>query len=443
MEKAHRFLALFVLLLAACSSHGEDTAGGQSAIGAGRRPANVPLNYVATPNGYFDPSCVVRVASGEVAHPDGTLQAANGATRKSAACAKTRYDLAGRPVAAGSAGAALVSPASAKPATYDGWVEDYSTSSIGALSFLSSTWIVPQTPSAGDVGQTIYFFNGLEGLPQVESILQPVIAYEGGRWTAASWNCCASGTTFTGNTIDIHPGDVIVGTVTGTSCHTSSGLCDNWVIETRDQTTNQSSVLNTASWGRALNWVFPAVLEVYGVSACSDLPASGELTFSNQMYTTVSGSNGTTADWSLSAGGVDPDCSYGGQVNGASVTLDFTGAASGSGGGGGGGGTGGGGFSASCTGIALNGSVLTATCNDTSGRGVASTMNLDSCVTNNDGVAQFEVNGGYSASCSGCALSGSVLGCRCDDVSGQAQATSIDLNQGVSNCNGQLTCGGC
>jgi hypothetical protein len=171
----------------------------------------------------------------------------------------------------------------AQPATtYNGWVESYNTTSIGAVSYLSATWVVPATPSAGNRGQTIFFFNGLEGLPTVESILQPVIAYENGTWTATSWNCCATGTTFTGNTIPISPGDVIVGTVTGTNCNSSTGLCNNWLIETLDQNTGQVSQLQTASWGVALNWTFAGVMEVYGVSACNDYPASGQIAFFNQ-----------------------------------------------------------------------------------------------------------------------------------------------------------------
>jgi hypothetical protein len=441
MAKTYRLLALVVPLLAACSStSGGQPTIGQSALGPSHsvRPANVPSAYVATPNGYFDPSCIARVQPGETARADGTIRVATGDVRTTAPCAAPRFDLAGNPMPIGHAGSALASPDTAKPAAssaYNGWVESYNTTSIGAVKFLSSTWVVPATPSAGNQGQTIFFFNGLEGVPTVESILQPVIAYENGTWTATSWNCCASGTTFTGNTINISPGDVIVGTVTGTNCNTGSGLCNNWVIETLDQTTNQSSVLQTESWGVALNWVFPAVMEVYGVTQCSDFPASGHLTFFNQDYTTVSGTNGTTANWSLGLGSVSPGCSYGGQINGSSVTLDFTAASSGSGFGDN--------FAASCNGIALGGSTLSASCYNIAGQAQSTSLDLNTCVTNGNGVVSFQVNGGYGASCTGCALSGTVMSCQCYDVAGQAKPTSIDLNQGISNCNGVLTCGGC
>jgi hypothetical protein len=441
MRKILPLLALIVALVAACSSPANETSSSDpSALGGRGRPAGVPASYVATPNGYFDPSCVVRVAASETVRADGTIRGATAdAVRPSAPCTRPRFDLAGNAMPIGRAGAALAAPQAVQPAAsaFNGWVESYSTTSVGAVSFLSSSWVVPQTPTAGDRGQTVYFFNGLEGVPTVESILQPVIAYSGGQWTAASWNCCAQGTTFTGNTIPIHPGDVIVGTVTGTSCHASSGLCDQWVIETLDQTTGASSVLQTESWGVALNWVFPAVLEVYGVSACNQLPASGKLAFYDQSFTTVSGTTGTTAAWSLGLGNVQPACSYGGQIDGASVTLDFTGAGSSSGPP-----SGGGGFASSCTGIKLAGSTLSASCRDRSGRARSTSLDLNGCVTNDDGVERFQ-GAGYSASCTGCTLGGTTLSCQCADVSGAEQSTSLDLNGGLSNCNGVLTCGGC
>jgi hypothetical protein len=442
MTKMSRLLVLFALILAACSAPpGESDASSQAAVGSIRpshRPSNVPSTYAPTPNGYFDPSCIAHVQPGETAQADGTIRGALGAVRTVAPCAKPRFDLAGNQMPIGRAGAALTSHDPAPASAYNGWVESYNTTSIGAVSFLSSTWIVPATPSAGNQGQTIFFFNGLEGVPTVESILQPVIAYENGAWSATSWNCCASGTTFTGNTITISPGDVIVGTVTGINCNTSSGLCNNWQIETLDQNTNQSSVLQTSSWGVALNWVFPAVLEVYGVTACNDFPASGKLTFSNQAYTTVSGSKGTSANWNLSLGSVSPACSYGGQNNGSSVTLDFTGGGSASVSS-----DSAGNFAASCNGVSLQGSTLDASCYNISGQLQSTSLDLNTCVTNNDGITAFQANGGYNGSCQGCSLSGTTMTCQCYDVYGQSRATSINVNNGVSNCNGALKCGGC
>jgi hypothetical protein len=434
-------LLLAVPLLAGCSATPPDpNASGQSALGgrSARRPSSVPATYAATPNGYFDPSCIAHVQQGETAHADGTIRDTRGAVRSATSCNKPRFDLAGHEVPTGKAGAPLIAPQAQPATTYNGWVESYNTTSIGALSYLSATWVVPATPSAGNQGQTIFFFNGLEGVPTVESILQPVIAYENGTWTATSWNCCASGTTFTGNTIDISPGDVIVGTVTGTNCNASTGLCQNWLIETLDQNTGQVSQLQTASWGVALNWTFAGVMEVYGVSACNDYPASGKISFTNQAYTTVAGQSGTSASWNLGLGSVSPDCGYGGRNDGSSVTLGFAsgGSASVSS-------DSSGNFGASCTGVSLSGSVLSAHCYSIAGQLQASSLDLNTCITNSDGIAAFQVNGGYYGSCHACSLQGTVMSCQCTDYFGQSRPTSIDVNDHVSNCNGSLTCGGC
>jgi hypothetical protein len=441
--RVFRGITFPLLLLAACSSPpGDVSAANQAALsgqGSVHRPANVPAEYLATPYGFFDPSCVVNVQRDEVVGRDRTIRRANGGTRTASACDKPRFDPTGRPMPIGQAAAmAHAAPEPASTNAYNGWLESYNTSSIGALSYLSATWVVPAAPAAANDGQTIYFFNGLEGVPTVESILQPVLTFSGGQWTATSWNCCASGTTFTGNTINVSPGDVIVGSVMGSDCNASTGLCDSWLIQTLDQTTNEVSYLQTSSWGVALNWVFPAVLEVYGVSTCSDLPASGSLTFAEQNYVTVSGATGTSAGWQLGLGSVTPSCGYGGQNDGSSVTLDFTGA-----------GSAGvsadstGNFAASCNGVGLQGNnVLSASCYNISGQAATTTIDLDTCVTNNGGGLAWN-GGGYAGSCNGCSLAGTILTCSCYEFDGQPDRATIDLNDHVSNCNGVLTCGGC
>jgi len=100
-------------------------------------------------------------------------------------------------------------------------------------------------------------------------------------------------------------------------------------------------------------------------------------------------------------------------------------------------------FAASCSGLSLQGSVLDASCYSISGQSQATSLDLNTCVTNNDGITAFQANGGYAGSCSDCALSGTYLNCQCYDFYGQSRAASINVNDHVSNCNGVLTCGGC
>jgi len=265
---------------------------------------------------------------GGTGSPNGTVLQADGTRRAVAPCTSMRFDPTGKEMPIGSAKVAPTGPTPAASNAYNGWLENYSTTSTGALSYLAATWVVPATPAAGNDGQTLFFFNGLEGLPTVESILQPVLAYENGQWFAQSWNCCAAGTAYNANTIPVSPGDVIVGTISGTSCDASSGLCNDWTIETRDQNTGQSSVLQTSAWGVAENWVFAGVLEVYGVGSCDDLSSSGRVAFDDISYATV-GNTGAGASWQLGLGNVTPSCGYGGQDDGSSVVLDFTGAGGG------------------------------------------------------------------------------------------------------------------
>ncbi len=295
---------------------------------AGDRPANVPAAYTVTPFGYFDPACLSPMGDGERVGRDGRIVGRDGSTRAAPSCASSHFDPTGREKPIATDGGIADAGATDAAAVYKGWQEDFSTRATGAVSYLTATWTVPQSPLAGDNGQILYFFNGLEGLPTVESILQPVLTYSGGTWTARSWNCCAQGTVYYADSIPVSPGDTIIGFINGFDCDASTGICDDWSIETVDMQSHQSSILETSSWGVALDWLFPGVMEVYGVHSCADLPASGSLAFSDLYYTTVS-ETGASPSWSFSKGNTIAPCGYDGIDNGFGVVLDFPGAADG------------------------------------------------------------------------------------------------------------------
>jgi hypothetical protein len=425
-----RTVVLLAALLVAggCgSTRGESVGASTDAVTTNHprfAPSNVPSSYAATPYGFFHPSCMTRVEPGETALEDGTIRTAKGDVRTVPPCTETRFDPVGHAMPIGSA-RSTPSPASpASTTAYNGWIESYNTSSIGALSYLAATWIVPAPPAAPNDGQTIYFFNGLEGLPTVESILQPVLGFSGGHWTATSWNCCKSGTTYYGNTIDVNPGDVILGTINGTGCDASSGLCNSWSIQTLDQNTGEAAVLQTSAWGVAENWVFAGVLEVYGVASCDDLPASGQLAFANQAYTTVTGTS-PAANWQLGLGTVSPACGYGGTIGGSSVTLDFTGAGSS-------------GTTTAGNGLAVGGSYALHTvgnpssCMDISGDGSANLTQVDEYACNGTPAQMFSV---IDAGSGLVTLSHPHSG-RCIDVAGAGtgDGTNVDLY----DCNGTV-----
>jgi hypothetical protein len=317
------FGASLTLVLGACSA----APGGEEDVATSTQsdaltvvhpkgaPSAVPTNYTATPHGFFDPSCVAAVQPGEEIQEDGSVLTTSGTIRTVRECTKQTFQADGTPSSSG-----VPQPST----TYNNWQENYNSTSQGPLKYLSAQWRVPERPHLANDGQVLYFFNGLEQLPNVASILQPVLAYYGGEWTATSWNCCQKGTTFHGNTIAVNPGDLIVGTVTGSDCNGSTGVCGRWSIETRDANTGQASVLAARATLKQ-NWAFAGVMEVYGVTSCLDLPASGKLAFLDQSFKTVSGAS-AKADW-VFADAKTP-CGYGGILSGATATLDFSSATS-------------------------------------------------------------------------------------------------------------------
>jgi hypothetical protein len=284
------------------------------------RPQGVPTDYVVTPNGFFSPSCVQRVEEGETLQADGSIEAANGLVRKPALCTQAHYRFDGSRVEPN--GSFSLPPIQARQPTINGWVEDANYSSSVNIGKIVATWKVPSTPT-NQSGQTDYFFPGLEQLPNVQSILQPVLGYgafSGTVWTLSSWNCCVSGTTYYSGPINVSVGDTILGT---TQCQAANS-CSTWKITSKDVTKNTSTTLTTSPYGN-LRWVFGGVLEVYGVSSCNQLPASSPLTYSsiavyNTAFTKIS-STPWGADYPV--GSTSPQCSYNVSTTSSSVTLRY------------------------------------------------------------------------------------------------------------------------
>ena len=71
-------------------------------------------------------------------------------------------------------------------------------------------------------------------------------------------------------------------------------------------------------------------------------------------------------------------------------------------------------------------------------------LNLNSCLTNSNGVLGWEDSGGFANSCSSCQLTGGAsLTCQCETAASQSVSTTIDLSAHINNCDGVLTCGQC
>ena len=313
--------ALFALLiLGGARAHAQTAPLTQVAPAGPHRPAVVPANFVVTPFGYFDPSCVRTLATGDHLRTDGRVQHANGTLDAAAlTCSQPHYLQSGLRVDAKQP--AQTAGTGATP-TINGWIESASVntgSDSTAYGELTANWIVPRNPATDD-GQTVYEFPGFEDIDNTQSILQPVLGYNSGAWTIASWNCCISGVTTNSAAVQVTPGDQIYGTVTS-NCGAGSLTCDTWNVNTEDLNSGQSTALNdTPSEGQVFNWAFGGVLEVYGINACSDLPPDGQTTYTQINLYDQNDSLIASPQWQTGVNSnEDPSCNY--QVNTTAQTV--------------------------------------------------------------------------------------------------------------------------
>jgi hypothetical protein len=270
-----------------------------------RRPATVPEGYVITPAGYFHESCVRTLAKGERLLADGRVQHADGTIDQDVAvCSHPRYTPAGVLISpnATNKNAQSAKGTIATEPEISGWLEDAEintgskTSSYGAL---VAMWTVPPQPASDD-GQTLFFFPGFQDINGavngVYTILQPVLAWAGGQWSIASWNCCITGVISKSPTVSVSPGDRIYGSITNT-CAVGTLSCPTWNVLTLDMSTGYSTTLADApSDGEIFNWAFGAVLEPYYIVSCDDYPPNGHLSFDqikvfNQYLKPIPGEN--------------------------------------------------------------------------------------------------------------------------------------------------------
>lgn len=286
-----------------------------------KRPSAVPAGYVITPFGYFHPSCVRAVASGETVLADGRVQHTDGSVDASApVCSYPRYTARGEVV--------TEAPSRVDPLTIvHSWIEDGATTTTTAYGKLTATWPVPSAPTAFD-GQTVYLFPGLVDFNTDETIIQPVLgwnAFFGEVWSIASWNCCPSGTTQYSSPVQVNTGDTIYGLIKS-MCSAGTESCSKWKITTQDKTTHKSTTLSkTPSEGQTFNWAQSGALEVYEIVQCSDYPPDDATKFSKVALFDYNFHKISNPGWSITDyySGLSPQCNYGGQTTATSVTLDY------------------------------------------------------------------------------------------------------------------------
>ena len=276
------------------------------------RPATVPADFVVTPFGYFHPSCVVRLAKGDVELEDeSAIQHADGSYDNVAPCAYSHYNTAGEEITAEE----ITGDDSArkKPKISHSWIEYASTTTSTSFGELYAYWTVPPAPTDND-GQTVFLFPGLEDYKHVVSIIQPVLGWNAdfvSAWDIASWNCCASGVTWEATPTIVNPGDTILGYMYDT-CAAGTLSCATWDIITKDLKSGQYSELTkTSSVGQTFNWAFAGALEVYDIVQCGDYPPNGSVTFYNlRLYNDSFGQ--ISPSWSITnaSSGLIPQCNY-------------------------------------------------------------------------------------------------------------------------------------
>lgn len=276
------------------------------------RPATVPANYVITPFGYFDPSCVTHLAEGdEVRQDENIIQHANGSFNNIHVCAYPHYTADGEKVTGDVQGAK-------QPTIGHAWVEYAGTTTSSSYGYMYAYWNVPPAPSTNH-GQTVYLFNGMEDYLGVQTIIQPVLGWNSdyaSAWGIASWNCCKSGTVFEAPPARVNSGDVIEGYMFDT-CSAGTLSCPTWDIVTYDVTSGHySQLINTSSFGQTFNWAFGGVLEVYNIVQCGDYPSNGSISFYNQGLYNDQFVQIANPAWSVtnSSSGLTPQCNYGGSL---------------------------------------------------------------------------------------------------------------------------------
>lgn len=159
------------------------------------------------------------------------------------------------------------------PALGSGWIVYtwWDSGSSTSINTFSTTWVVPQPPATYS-GQTIFLFNGIQNTGAGFGILQPVLQYGpsaaggGSHWSIASWYVTSDGQAFHTSLVNVNPGDTLIGVMSLTG-HNASQY--NYTSQFQGIANTQLPVQNI----NLLHWA-NETLEAYGVSQCSDYPAS-------------------------------------------------------------------------------------------------------------------------------------------------------------------------
>lgn len=159
------------------------------------------------------------------------------------------------------------------PALGSGWIAyAYWNNGTGhPIDSFATSWTVPKEPSTKG-SQTIFLFNGIENFGANYGILQPVLQWGvsaaggGAYWSVASWYVTSGGSAFHTSLVPVSVGQRLKGVMRRTG---QSGASFDYTSEFEGISGTSLPVQGIAE----LTWC-NETLEAYGISNCSDYPAS-------------------------------------------------------------------------------------------------------------------------------------------------------------------------
>lgn len=242
----------------------------------------MPEEFVITPGGYRPKSLVHEIESGDALRMDqGRLLQLHPSGKIVADFGTIPSRPARTPLMPGNVSflpTPLLGMLEVVPALGTGWIADAAwTNNTGQpITSFRTTWVVPAAPSTQS-GQLLYLFNGIQNSTM---IYQPVLqwgnnnAFGGNYWLVASWYADGQGgPAFHSSTVQVNPGDVLVGVMTQTG-HTGTQFSYNCEFEGIANTGLPVQNIDELTWAIE-------TLEAYKMTKCSDYPNASRTQFTS------------------------------------------------------------------------------------------------------------------------------------------------------------------
>jgi len=233
---------------------------------------------VLTPGGFRPKSQVQQIESGHALRisATGMIQKIHRSGKVVAEFGQIAHQAVGEPLMPKNVSMPVPAKTAAKVPTFgSGWISYayWSNNTGNAITSFSTTWVVPPEPSTQS-GQTIFLFNGIQNSAWIyQPVLQfgPSAAGGGNNWAVASWYVDSAGGAYHSQLVQVNPGDTLVGIMTLTGSG-PSGFDYECVFQ---GIANASLPVQNI---QQLTWC-AETLECYGITKCSDYPATQETAF--------------------------------------------------------------------------------------------------------------------------------------------------------------------